>query len=251
MSNKYVLPITPLIFFISFESLAYQKQEYNPVVFNMAQLYDFNPVKGNIKEIKSVVYNEDKSINYESKLKVGRDGCIDSFKLNQKKDEYLNGVHNYLFVERVKNKLIGMDTNGPVEISIGHDCKILSRKDSNGELTYQYNKEGFITGSTLADTKEIFGENKYNEFNLPTTIKYYKGNVVISETQITYGKDMNKAFDHFMDIKALGQTILQVDSKCDYNEQNIPYKCDFILTLGSNDEKMKLRKSSITKALFY
>lgn len=51
----------------------------------MAQLYDFNPVKGNVKEIRSVVYNKDKSINYESLLKIGRDGCIDSFALNQKR----------------------------------------------------------------------------------------------------------------------------------------------------------------------
>lgn len=64
--------------------MAFQKQQYNPVVFNMAQLYDFNPVKGNVKEIRSVVYNKDKSINYESLLKIGRDGCIDSFALNQK-----------------------------------------------------------------------------------------------------------------------------------------------------------------------
>ncbi|WP_368919495.1 YnfC family lipoprotein [Providencia vermicola] len=251
MNNKYIALVVPLTFFISFESSAFDKQEYNPVVFNMAELYDFNPVKGNVKEIKSTGYNEDKTINYESKLKIGRDGCVESFSLNQKKDEYLSGLHNYLFVERVKNKLIGMDANGPVEMTIGNNCEIISRKDTNGELIYQYNKDGFITGSILADTKEKFGENIYNEFKLPIAIKYYKGDDVISETRITYGKDMSKAFDHLMEIRALGQTILQVDSKCHYDHQNIPSQCNFVLTLDSNGKKIHLKKNSTTKVTFY
>lgn len=47
-----------------------------------------------------------------------------------------------------------MDANGPVEMTIGNNCEIISRKDTNGELIYQYNKDGFITGSILADTKK-------------------------------------------------------------------------------------------------
>lgn len=252
MSNKYLLAITPLItFFIASESLAFQKQQYNPVVFNMAQLYDFNPVKGNVKEIRSVVYNKDKSINYESLLKIGRDGCIDSFALNQKKDEYLSGVHNYLFVERVKNKLVGRDNNGPVEMEVGNNCTILSRKDNNGKLIYRYNKEGIIIGSVLADNKTKFSENNYNEFKLPTTIKYYKDNKVISETIITYGKGITKPFDLLMKIRVLGQTILQVDSKCDYNSQNIAHKCHFELTINENGQDIKLIKDSTTEVSFY
>ncbi|MDF4405721.1 YnfC family lipoprotein, partial [Vibrio parahaemolyticus] len=92
MNRKFVLPMAQVIvFFTSFEALAFQEQQYNPVVFNMAQLYDFNPVRGNIKELNTTVYNDDKTINYESQLKIGRDGCVESFRLNQKKDEYLSG----------------------------------------------------------------------------------------------------------------------------------------------------------------
>ncbi len=252
MNRKFALPMAQVIvFFTSFGALAFQEQQYNPVVFNMAQLYDFNPVRGNIKELNTTVYNDDKTINYESQLKIGRDGCVESFRLNQKKDEYLSGVHNYLSIERVKNKLIGMDANGPVEIVIGKDCKIISRKDTNGELIYQYNKGGFISGSVLAETQERFGENNYNEHQLPTEIKYYKGNSVISETLITYGKDFTKAFDHTMDIRALGQTILLIDSKCDYDKRNIAYQCNFILTLNSNGKTVKLAKSSKTESKFY
>ncbi|HBO23646.1 MAG TPA: methyltransferase [Providencia sp.] len=252
MGNQYLLPIIQLtIFFISFESLAFQKQEYNPVVFNMAQLYDFNPVKGNVKEVKAVVYNEDNSINYESLLTIGRDGCVESFTLNQKQDEYLSRLNNHLVVKRVKNKLVGTDTSGPIEMTIGNNCMILSRKDINGELIYQYNKDGIIIGSVLADTKEKFSENNYNEFKLPTTIKYYKDNKVISETIMTYGKDMQKPFDFFMEILVLGQVILQVDSKCSYDNQNIAYKCNFVLTLNSEDKNIKLLKNSTTEALFY
>lgn len=231
--------------------MAFQEQQYNPVVFNLAQLYDFNPVRGNIKQLNTVVYNDDKTINYESQLKIGRDGCVESFRYNQKKDEYLSGTHNYLSVKKVKNKLIGTDANGPVEMSIGKNCQIVSRKDTNGELVYQYNKYGFITGSVIADTKEKFGENNYNEHQLPTEIKYYKGNNVISETLITYGKDFTKAFDHTMDIRALGQTILLVDSKCDYDRRNIAYQCNFMLTLNTNGKVLKLPKNSTTEAIFY
>ncbi|SPY77812.1 YnfC family lipoprotein [Providencia rustigianii] len=86
MNNTYLLlAIQLMTFFISFRAIAFQEKEYNPVVFNMAQLYDFNPVRGNIKELKTVVYNEDKSINYQSFLKIGRDGCVDSFTYDQKK----------------------------------------------------------------------------------------------------------------------------------------------------------------------
>ncbi|WP_369311894.1 YnfC family lipoprotein [Providencia rettgeri] len=252
MKHKYVLLMTQLVVLsVSFESLAFDEQQYNPVVFNMAQLYDFNPVRGNVKELKTIVYNEDKTINYESLLKMGRDGCVESFQLNQKKDEYLSSVHNYLSVKRIKNKLIGVDANGPVEMSIGKDCTIISRKDTNGELIYKYNKDGFITGSVLADTKEKFGENNYNEFKLPTEIKYYKGDTVISETRLTYGKDPTKAFDHIMDIRALGQTILLVDSKCDYDKRNIAYQCNFVLTLNSNGKTIKLPKNSQTDVTFY
>ena len=252
MGQRYLPPLIQLIvFFISFESLAFQKQEYNPVVFNMAQLYDFNPVKGNIKELKAVVYNEDNSINYESLLKIGRDGCVESFTLNQKQDEYLSRLHNYLVIKRVKNKLVGTDASGPIEMTIGNNCMILSRKDTNGELIYQYNKDGIIIGSVLADTKAKFSENNYNEFKLPTTIKYFKDNNVISETIMTYGKDISKPFDFFMEILVLGQIILQVDSKCSYNDQNIAYKCNFILTLNSEGKNIKLLKNSTTEASFY
>ncbi|MEQ5725400.1 MULTISPECIES: YnfC family lipoprotein [unclassified Providencia] len=252
MSKKYLLGIIYLSLFpISFASLAFQEQQYNPVVFNLAQLYDFNPVRGAVKQIKSVVYNEDKSINYESMLKIGHDGCVESFSFDQKKDEYLNGAHNYLFVKRVKNKLIGRDVSGPVEMVIGDNCQIMSKKDSNGELIYQYNQDGIIAGSLLADTKKQYSKNDYNEFKLPTTIKYFKDNAIISETIVTYGKDMSKPFDHMMDIRALGQTILLVNSKCDYNAKNIAYKCDFILSLNSNGNEIKLLKNSTTEVDFY
>ncbi|MFD1092077.1 YnfC family lipoprotein [Providencia vermicola] len=252
MNRKCVLPMVQVIVcFTSFETLAFQEQQYNPVVFNMAQLYDFNPVRGNVKELVGTVYNEDKTINYKSVLKIGPDGCVESFWLDQKKDEYLSGVHNYLSIKRVKNKLIGMDANGPVEIAIGKDCNIISRQDTNGKLVYLHNKEGFIIGSVLADTKEKFGENNYNEHKLPTEIKYYKGNSVISETLITYGKDFTKPFDLTMDIRALGQTILLVDSKCDYDKRNIAYQCNFTLTLDSNGKTVKLAKTSKTDVKFY
>lgn len=252
MNRKCVLPMVQVIVcFTSFETLAFQEQQYNPVVFNMAQLYDFNPVRGNVKELVGTVYNEDKTINYKSVLKIGPDGCVESFWLDQKKDEYLSGVHNYLSIKRVKNKLIGVDANGPVEIAIGKDCNIISRKDTNGKLVYLHNKEGFIIGSVLADTKEKFGENNYNEHKLPTEIKYYKDNSVISETLITYDKDFTKPFDLTMDIRALGQTILLVDSKCDYDKRNIAYQCNFTLTLDSNGKTVKLAKTSKTEVKFY
>ncbi|MEX0423540.1 YnfC family lipoprotein [Providencia rettgeri] len=252
MSKKYLLGIIYLSLFpVSFASLAFQEQQYNPVVFNMAQLYDFNPVKGAVKQVKTVVYNDDKTINYESMLKIGHDGCVDSFTFDQKKDEYLNGAHNYLFVKRIKNKLVGRDVSGPVEMLIGDNCQIVSKKDSNGELIYQYNQDGIITGSLLAESKKQYSKNDYNEFKLPTTIQYFKDDTLISETVLTYGKDMSKPFDHTMDIRALGQTILLVNSKCDYNAKNIAYKCDFILTLNSNGNEIKLLKNSTTEAVFY
>ncbi len=100
-------------------------------------------------------------------------------------------------------------------------------------------------------TRKQYSKNDYNEFKLPTTIKYFKDNAIISETIVTYGKDMSKPFDHMMDIRALGQTILLVNSKCDYNAKNIAYKCDFILSLNSNGNEIKLLKNSTTEVDFY
>lgn len=54
-----------------------------------------------------------------------------------------------------------------------------------------------------------------------------------------------------MEIKALGLPILVVDSKCDYDEQNIAHKCNFILTIVSNGKTIKLPKRSITETVFY
>lgn len=252
MNNKYLASIVQLaLFTVSFQSAAFQKNEYNPIVFNFAQLYDFNPVKGNIKELNTFVYNEDETINYQSALKIGRDGCVDSFTMKQKKDEYLNSIANWLSVKREKNKLVGSDANGPVEMEVAENCLIISRTDSNGKLIYQYNNDGIIIGSMSAEPKVQYSENTYNENNLPETIKYYKDNVVFSESIISYGKDITKPFDLQMEIKALGLPILVVDSKCDYDEQNIAHKCNFILTIVSNGKTIKLPKRSITETVFY
>ncbi|BBG59142.1 YnfC family lipoprotein [Providencia rustigianii] len=252
MNNTYLLlAIQLMTFFISFRAIAFQEKEYNPVVFNMAQLYDFNPVRGNIKELKTVVYNEDKSINYQSFLKIGRDGCVDSFTYDQKKDEYLNSVHNHLSLKKINNKLVGNDANGPVEMIVGKNCLILSRVDTNGELIYQYNDDGIIIGSQIANPRTQYSENHYNKFKLPDSIIYYKDNIVFSESIITYGKDINKPFDLTMEIKALGQPILFVISICEYNEKNIAHKCDFVLTINANGKNINLLKSSITEATFY
>lgn len=252
MNNKYLVSIIHLaLFSVSFQSAAFQKNEYNPVVFNMAQLYDFNPVRGNVKELSTYVYNEDETMNYQSTLKVGRDGCIESFTMKQKKDEYLNSIDNWFSIKREKNKLVGSDANGPVEMVVGENCQIISRTDSNGKLIYQYNDEGIIIGSMNANPRFKYSENTYNSNKLPETIKYYKDNVVFSESIMSYGKDVSKPFDLQMEIKALGLPILFVDSKCDYDKQNIAHKCNFILTIISNGKTITLPKRSVTETVFY
>ncbi|HHR6138341.1 TPA: YnfC family lipoprotein [Providencia alcalifaciens] len=252
MNNKCIVSIIQFaLFSASFQSLAFQKDEYNPIVFNFAQLYDFNPVKGNVKELNTMVYNDDETINYQSTLNIGRDGCVDSFSFSQKKDEHLNSIDNWLLVKREKNKLVGSDANGPVEMEVAANCLIVSRADSNDKLIYQYNNDGIIIGSMNAEPRVQYSKNTYNKNKLPETIKYYKDNVVFSETILSYGNDITKPFDLQMEIKALGLPILFVDSKCDYDKQNIAHRCNFILTVVSNGKMMKLPKRSTTEAVFY
>ncbi|EFB71423.1 YnfC family lipoprotein [Providencia rustigianii] len=248
-----ILPVVAytVAILIPFKATAMSEQKYNPVVFNMAQMYDFNPVKGNVKEVKSTIYNEDNSINYISNLKIGRDGCIDEFSLSQVKDEYINSIHNELFVKRVKDKLIGEDINGPVEMEIGKDCLVLSKKDSNGKLLYEYNDDGFIKGSMIKSPNIKLNEYHYDKDNRLYAITYYSENKVFSETVVEYDKDPAKPYDVLLEVKVMNQSALIADTKCEYDKRGVSYKCNFVLTLTPNGKTIKLNKRSTTEVIFY
>ncbi|WP_323086630.1 YnfC family lipoprotein [Providencia alcalifaciens] len=238
-------------FFLPFQAGAVPMDKYNPVVFNMAQLYDFNPVKGNVKHVKSVVYNEDGSINYESDLKIAKDGCIESFSMTRTKDEYINSVHNELSVKREKNKLIGQDSNGPVEMEVGNNCLILSKKDSDGKLTYQYNADGFINSSWVAEPKTKLSAFHYDENNRSYNVAYYNDNKLFSDISVRYTSDETKPYDLILEVKVLDQSVLAVDTQCEYNQQGVSHKCQFVLTLISDGKQITLKKRSTTDASFY
>lgn len=236
---------------LPFQAIALPEQKYSPVVFNMAQMYDFNPVKGNVREVNSVIYNENGSINYTSNLKIARDGCIESFSLIRTKDEYINSEHNELSVKRNKNKLIGHDSNGPVEMAVGDNCLILSKKDSDGKLLYQYGEDGFIKSSWIAEPKTKLSEFHYDKNGRLYAISYYNDNKLFSETAVEYNSDPAKPYDLILEVKVLNQSALVADSKCEYNQQGVTSKCQFVLTLISDGKQITLKKHSTTDALFY
>lgn len=249
--NLFLLTSYITVCSLSFQAIASSEQKYSPVVFNMAHMYDFNPVKGKVKEINSVIYNEDGSINYASNLKIAKDGCIESFSLMRTKDEYINSEHNELSVKRNKNKLIGHDSNGLVEMEIGKNCLILSKKDSDGKLLYQYDKNGFINSSWIAKPKTKLSEFHYDKNQRLYAISYYNDNKLFSETAVEYDSDPAKPYDLVLEVKVLNQSALIADSQCEYNQQGVISTCQFVLTLTLDGKQVTLKKHSTTDASFY
>ncbi|MCG9534231.1 YnfC family lipoprotein [Providencia huaxiensis] len=236
---------------IPVEALSHEKQSYQPNVFNLAQMYDFNPVKGNVKELKSTMYNDDGTIFYESILEMDSNGCVDSFTLKKNKDRYLSSSDIFLSLTLSNGKLLGKDNSGPVEIQFDENCLVTSLRDSSGVINNIHNENGYLKNRTNGETGDTLSEYFYNKNGLINNVKYYVSGMVFSESIVNYLDETSKPFDFYMENKSSNKTSAIVNSECSYDENGNPSDCDINITISPDNNPIKIHKKATTEVRYY
>ncbi|MEQ4923677.1 YnfC family lipoprotein [Proteus hauseri] len=235
----------------SVKALSSEEQSYRPNVFNLAQMYDFNPVKGDVSELESTIYNDDGTIFYESILKMNANGCVESFYLKKNKDEYLNSSNTFLSVSLNNGKLIGKDDAGAVEMQLDENCLITSLSNSAGVINNILNEKGYLKSRTIGETGGILSKNFYNKNGLIINTKYYINSMVFSESIINYYDEINKPFDFDIKNKTLNEISSIVNSKCAYDKNRNPNDCDINITISPNNNPIEIHKKATVRAKYY
>ncbi|MBP6083814.1 MAG: YnfC family lipoprotein [Providencia sp.] len=251
MVKSFFIIICLSIVSISVKAFSVEDKSYHPNVFNFAQMYDFNPVKGNVKELKSTMHNDNGTIFYESILKMNSNGCVDSFSLKKNKDEYLNSNDMFLSIFLNNGKLLGQDNAGPVEIQIGENCLVTSLSDSTGVINNIYNDKRYLKNRTDGETGDTLSEYFYNENGLIDNVKYYASGMMFSESIVNYRDEISKPFDFDMENKSLNKITSIVNSKCSYDKNGNPNDCDIDITISPDDNPIKIHKKATTRVTYY
>jgi hypothetical protein len=241
MIGKYFIFV---FFLIPFFAVSSNAKMYNPVLFNLSLLYDFNPVKGNVKELNTTVYNNDKSIDYEVNLKFDPVGCVESFRYRKPKSE------SFIVLDKKYNELKGKDKFGDVSIKLNDKCYFMSKKDSTGVVLYKYDGDGYIKDVISEYTGKVISEHTYTSSGLLDNVKFFIDKQVISESLIKY-TDPKKSLDYEITQKMYGETVAVVKTKCDYNDSGVAYDCKITNSLGTQDKPKIEYQQVITKATFY
>lgn len=241
MVGKYLFSVLILIPFFAIPS---NMQIYNPALFNLSVLYDFDPVKGNVKELHTTVYNNDKSIVYEVNIKLDSDGCIESFRSRKPKDEV------FIILDKQSNELKGKDKYGEVSIKLDDNCSFLSKKDSTGVVLYEYNANGYIKDMISEYTGKVIGEYTYKKNGLLENVKFFINKDIITESSIMYA-DPKKPLDSEMIYKMYGEIVATVKTKCQYNNRDVAYSCEIINFLATKEKPIIEYQQAITEASFY
>lgn len=221
----------------------YAADKYNPVIYNLSTLYDFNPVKGHVKELKTVMKNSEGAETYRLDMHLQNNGCLQSLEVEDKTQGF------NLSLKGNGKELKGLKNDKPITFDLDDKCNLVSSKSGRENIEYQKDSNGFLkniifNGSKMAT--QFYDEN----LSLVKAEFYMSGNVA-STNVLTYPDANHKPLDYKLvnsSPYASGYTAI---SKCQYNELQVPVKCSIrnYKDMARPDSFTEL--TALTKAKFY
>jgi len=181
---------------------------YNPIILNLATMYDFDAVRGNVKSIHSVIKKNNGEVTYESELALDKSGCIDSFYVKNLTIGYS------MTMRKATEGLLGTEVSdigntSDTVLKLNSTCQIISKTDKLGALSYTYDKNGLLDKAINSKTGDVISSHKSNSTGLPIKVEAYLSGEIYFKNILEYQNEKTKPFDYLLRI-ALKDKIFRV-----------------------------------------
>jgi hypothetical protein len=238
-----VVPISLTLVFFIFSGATHASNAYNPVTFNLSTLFDFNPVKGPIKELKTIMKNRNGDEVYNLNMLVSEDGCVQSVEIKDSSQGFV------LSLKKEASELKGIMNDKPLAYMLDSKCNVTSSTGAFGDLGFKNDSNGLIKDILSANGKissHFYDENR----NLIKTEFYVSGKVA-SSNSITYPDANKMPLDYTLVNENAYSGGYSASSKCQYDDRKVPVKC-IIKTHQEKDKPDAITELTVfTEASFY
>ena len=216
---------------------------YIPVIYNLSTLYDFNPVKGNIKDLYSVGHKENGEETYRIKISATKDRCINSIELNNR------DANMTISLTRDGRHLKGTKNGLPYLLQLDEHCNIVSSNDNGHMITYTTYPNGLLKSVIFLDQK--ISTHFYDEgFNLIKT-EFYMSNMIASRNIVRYTQPTEKPLDYELINISSFSTNIKANSTCEYSEKLVPTLCNLSIQKYENPLPPLVKMRVQTNVDFY
>jgi len=224
---KYkVLPV--LLITCVFSSFAQAKDSYIPVLYNLSTIFDFNPVKGDVKTLDSVVNNLDGKEIYRIHIELNNKGCVDLLDLNNVGGGYA------VLLKRHGDVLSGTKNDGKLSFQLDKACNLVSRND-NGEVSkYTVDPNGRIKSIEFLGQK--ISEHFYDDNSNLARVEFYASGMIASKNDVSYIDAVKKPLDYEIVNTSNYSRGFKAKSHCNYSEKLIPIQCELSIQQSSHPE---------------
>lgn len=218
-------------------------EKYIPSLYNFSVMYDFNPVKGKVKELTTHIISKDQGYDYKINVSLTPDGCIQSLTRTGK---YAYGEAH---LTKQGQQLTGTANNSPVAYALDEHCNLTGMSDKYGKTTYRTNKAGFIVETTLNDRR--FSSHTYNDNGSLVRAEFYMYDGTVLPTEVTYKDEVMKPFD--AEIKTLSPVggSYYARNVCQYDKNQVPVKCSAFITETKDGVAKEREDISSTEVVYY
>ncbi|ATF92684.1 lipoprotein [Cedecea neteri] len=239
--KRAILLAVPLLFC----SFSYAQAARNPVIANLATMFDFNAPAGNVREMYTVMKHPSGQINYENRLKVDRAGCVTSLDIRDSTQKMVLQLH------REGNVLTGTQNGKPLSLKLDEKCLVKKRKDELGEVKYAYWPSGLLKDIFFMPGGQRIAHHEYDANGLPRQVDFYMSDKVASQTKVSYEDAEKRPFDYKLVTETMGVAFLTAESHCRYDEQLTPVACDMTLVTGLGNTQQTQHQHVTTDVSYY
>lgn len=194
-----------------------EPQAYTPEMASFSNEFDFDPLRGPVKEFSETLMNEQGKVVKRVSGSVSTEGCLDTFEFHD--------------LENNTGAALVLDANYYLD-SISREKRVrLQGKCQLAELpaaavTYDTDDNGFVVA---AKGKDIAIEYRYDADGYPLG-KISKVKDATLEVMATAGNDKKKKLDYTSVSTLNGKAVAKAKQSCDYDRKFNPVSCELVLT---------------------
>lgn len=236
---KYAVVLAISVFSVN----ATASDKYIPALLNFSVLYDFIPVKGKVKELRTHILNDDDGVGYDINISLSPAGCIESF---ERRGRYPDGE---ISLSRNGNTLSGTVKGRPLSYTFDEKCNIVSAAGDSGVTDYTTSAEGLMVSATLNGNP--LSVHKYNESGRVVRSEYYLHGKVAAFTDISYPIEKERPADAESESTLASGATSSDWNSCTYDQKMVPARCISNARITQNGVRETVIKVADTKVDFY
>ncbi|POT55188.1 hypothetical protein C3432_23130 [Citrobacter amalonaticus] len=207
-----------------------------------AALYDFEPLKGEVREAHFSIRDETGESFQEIVIKLDPHGCLTSMDVE-------GTPVGAVSLKREGNRIAGTEDNKKVTFETDKNCIILNKKMDNGELvsSFSYDKNNTVVSVINGKPHKSY-RYRYHPDGKEMVIDVIVSDAIVDKTKISYSDPVNKYLDYSArsDGPLLGESVTEMS--CKYKNKT-PERCD--ITYKFLDEGTTATLHMDIRATFY